>query len=84
MEKLRLNDDEIDKEKRDEMCKWLDNVCGCDSCDHYDSLGFRKNGEIVYYDYGDSKKTYDKTNHFEMATRDYVAREGEKIINVEE
>lgn len=81
MEKLRLNDDKIGKKKRGKMCAWLDKVCGCDSCDHYDSLGFRKNGEIVYYDYGDSPKTYNKTNKFDMATRDYIASEGEKIIN---
>lgn len=83
MEKLRLNDIEIDKDKRDEMCAWLDKICGCDSTDHYDSLGFRKNGDLVYYDYGDSTKTYDKQNKLDMYIRDYVANEGEKIINGE-
>lgn len=81
MEKLRLDDLKIKKGKRGKMVKWLDEISKCESADHYDSLGFRKNGEIVYYDYGDSQKTYGKTNNYDMKTRDYIAVEGEKIIN---
>lgn len=82
MEKVKTIDFENDKDKAMELTKWLDSICGTDSMDHYDSQGMRENGDIVCYDYGDSKKTYTKRLAKDLTIREWVATKGgEEIKN---
>ena len=76
MEKVKVVDFDNDKDKAIELTKWLDEICGIDSMDHYDSQGMRENGDIVCYDYGDSKKTYTKRLAKDLSIREWVATKG--------
>ena len=80
MEKVKTIDFENDKDKAMELTKWLDSICGIDSMDHYDSQGMRENGDIVCYDYGDSKKTYTKRLAKDLTIREWVATKGGEEI----
>lgn len=76
MEKVKTIDFDNDYDKAMELTKWLDEICGIDSMDHYDSQGMRENGEIVCYDYGDSKKTYSKRLAKDLSIREWIATKG--------
>lgn len=73
MEKVDLDISKIEPKKSMKLTTWLDKICGIDSLDHSDSQGVRKNGDIVAYDYGDSKKTYSKKLCWDLSFRELLA-----------
>lgn len=81
MEKVITEGFENDKDKSAELTKWLDDICGIASMDHYDSQGMRDNGDIVCYDYGDSKKTYTKRLAEDLTIREWIATKGGEEIH---
>ena len=83
MERVKTSDIQIDIDKSMELTKWLDEICGIDSVDHYDSQGLRNNGDLVCYDYGDSKKTYTKKLNNDMSIREMIATKGSDEISLE-
>ena len=58
----------------------MDEICEIESEDHYESQGLRSNGDLVAYDYGDSKQTYPKQLLREIRIREEIATEGADIL----
>ena len=81
----RVNNDiealqQVAPEKSLALGKWLDEICEIESEDHYESQGLRSNGDLVAYDYGDSKQTYPKRLLREINVREEIATEGADIL----
>lgn len=86
MEKVNTNMEDLCNVNGDRcmnLTKWLDQICEITSLDHDDSQGIRKNGDIVAYDYGDSKKTYTKRLRKDLSFRELLASENTKEIDYE-
>lgn len=78
MEKVNTNMEDLCKVNADKSMKltnWLDEICEIDSIDHSDSQGLTKDGRLVCYDYGDSKKTYTKKLNYDLTFRELLASE---------
>ena len=68
---------DIDSDKAMALTAWLDKICEVESIDHNDSQGVAKDGRLVCYDYGDSKKTYTKRLAEELSFRELLASKQE-------
>lgn len=55
------------------LCSWLDKICGIDFQDHDESQGITKDGRLVAYDYGDSKKTYCRKLRWDLNFHEFLA-----------